>query len=1405
MRIVIDLQGSQNTSRQRGIGRYSLALSKAIARNRGNHEIFIALNGLFPETIDEMKDSFSGLMPDHHFIVFNATGPVDELNPENYWRVRTSEFVREKCIRDLSPDLLLVSSLFEGGIDNTVTSIGQLFSQLPTAVILYDLIPYIHPEKYIHCEAAKKWYYRKIEHLKRADLLLAISNSSRCEAIDHLGIDPQRVVSIFSAANQLFSKANLSAAELSALRTRYGINRKFLMHMSAFDVRKNFEGLIKAFGTLRERLRKKYQLVLVCNIDDDARESFNNLAAAVGLEKDALVLTGYVPDDDLVALYSECHLFVFPSFQEGFGLPPLEAMCCGAAAIGSNTSSIPEVIGREDALFDPASTTSMANLIERALTDRVFWQALKEHAKTQSKKFSWDQCARIAIEAFEKLSTRSSNYRAAHGDPHDLTDLIENIACIKVEAQPSEQDLLDTAISIDKNENAVCRLRSFADFDDRLRWRIEGPFDSNCSLALLNRETARALEELGHFVILHSTEGPGDFPPDPSFLESNPDLARMNARAADYPQSAVDVTSHNLFPPRVEDMTSPFNLLHNYDWEESGFPQDWVNCCNAHLNGLTCLSNHMEKILIDNGVCVPMVTSGCGVDHWERIHPAEDYHVKAKRFRFLHVSSCLPHKGVDLLFDAYGKTFTISDDVTLIIKTLENPHNEIHRWLAERKAQNSRFPHVLIIEGDPSDSELKSLYQQCQVFVAPSRAEGFGLPMAEAMLSGLPVITTAWGGQLDFCNADNAWLVDYQFERAKSHFGLFTSTWAKIEATGLAEALRQAYHSPKKYLEAKALAGRKLLLEKFKWVDVVGRVVEALHTWRTPHDKHPPMRIGWITTWNTKCGIATYSEHLISNMPQQNVVIFAPHHEQLIKPDSYNCIRCWNSGKYDDIMHVVDDNNLYIIAEHISKKSLNIVVIQFNYGFFNFGELNNFIEQQLDNDRIIIVMMHSTSDPVAGRKNWQLGELQPVLSRCHRILVHSVVDLNRLKAMGLTENVALFPHGVLNYPPRGPITKRDELPLIASYGFCLPHKGLVELVQAVRILKQRGQPVRLRLVNAEYPNVESAQLMKQLKELLIKLEIDDLVEMHTEFLEDQESLALLSDADLLLFPYQETGESSSAAARYGLAARRPVAVTPLGIFEDLGNAAFRFSGTTSEHIAQGITEFLHDLSTHSERAQHIQLEAQRWREAHDYATVGKRLYNICSALMLKHGRKPRTHRFLGSSPLIRTEVGNIQGRNLTSTKTAGCLMFGPYLTLAAGDYQVRIGGALGENSAATARMDVTIDKGKRILAKAVLRQPDENGWLVSLPISLEGPCTDLDVRVRVDGHSEVTISMLEITSALEGAENQLPAKCVESSLSAELPGPPSRQLLTEAPPLTTVPPGEMVSRKKAKHKNKAKR
>src|SRR5262245_20134869 len=125
MRIVIDMQGAQTESRFRGIGRYTMSFSQAVARNCGEHEIILALSNLFPDTIDTIRAAFDGLLPQENIRVWRAPGPVQERQPDNDSRRVPAEYIREAFLASLAPDVIHICSLFEGHIDDAVTSIGR--------------------------------------------------------------------------------------------------------------------------------------------------------------------------------------------------------------------------------------------------------------------------------------------------------------------------------------------------------------------------------------------------------------------------------------------------------------------------------------------------------------------------------------------------------------------------------------------------------------------------------------------------------------------------------------------------------------------------------------------------------------------------------------------------------------------------------------------------------------------------------------------------------------------------------------------------------------------------------------------------------------------------------------------------------------------------------------------------------------------------------------------------------------------------------------------------------------------------------------------------------------------------------------------------------------------------------
>ncbi|MDF2466731.1 MAG: glycosyltransferase [Ramlibacter sp.] len=409
MRLLLDLQGCQSGgSRSRGIGRYSMALAKGLIRNGERHEFWLLLNAAFPDTLAPVREAFDGLIPPERIVVFSVPQGCAEVAHARRWRTRAAELIRHHAIRAVNPDVVHVSSLFEGLVDDAATSIEPAPEAVPCAVTLYDLIPLLHPQRYLADPRTKAWYSRKIQSLGRADLLLGISASACAEAVAELPERKGKVVNISSAADPQFRPDGPRVAA-----ARLGLTREFVMYTGGIDWRKNIDGLVRAFAALPRHVRSAHQLALVCHAEPYARSKILAMTHGAGLSDDDVVVTGYVSDEDLADLYRSCALFVFPSLHEGFGLPALEAMMCGAVVIGSNTSSIPEVIGRPDALFDPRSSQSIADLMLRALQDQPFRQSLREHAAVQSARFSWDQTAKRALDALEELHERSRAVRPA--------------------------------------------------------------------------------------------------------------------------------------------------------------------------------------------------------------------------------------------------------------------------------------------------------------------------------------------------------------------------------------------------------------------------------------------------------------------------------------------------------------------------------------------------------------------------------------------------------------------------------------------------------------------------------------------------------------------------------------------------------------------------------------------------------------------------------------------------------------------------------------------------------------------------------------------------------------------------------------------------------------------------------
>jgi glycosyltransferase involved in cell wall biosynthesis len=343
---------------------------------------------------------------------------------------------------------------------------------------------------------------------------------------------------------------------------------------------------------------------------------------------------------------------------------------------------------------------------------------------------------------------------------------------------------------------------------------------------------------------------------------------------------------------------------------------------------------------------------------------------------------------------------------------------------------------------------------------------------------------------------------------------------------------------------------------------------------------------------------------MLKDIPIDEYVVFAAREELPLGPDGPNCVRSWGVSKFV--------NGLEAILPELKARDVGALIIEFNYGFFSHAELDGFIQSVASTGVAVLMHLHSTADPYPSPE-YKLDGFVEGLRRCSRILVHSPADMNRLKAIGLIDNVMLLPLGVVSRSVAAtPVPALAETPLIASFGFCLPNKGLVELVSAVAILRDMGVRVRLRMLNAQHPASwsGSAEMADAIRASIVSWGLEEDVELRTEFLDDELCLQLLSEADLIVNPYQNTGESASAAVRYALAAARPVVVTPLPIFDDLGTAVYRLPGVAPLDLARGISAVLLDIQSDSPKASLVRETASQWVRMHDIRRKGIRMMRL---------------------------------------------------------------------------------------------------------------------------------------------------------------------------------------------------
>ncbi|MBU2555264.1 MAG: glycosyltransferase family 4 protein [Bacteroidetes bacterium] len=286
---------------------------------------------------------------------------------------------------------------------------APLKSKLPLIVTLHDII---YMESISLLKKGGTWYqklgnmYRRMVVpgiVKKSDKIITVSKFERNRIGDFFGIDhnDNRLVAIYNGVSEHF-KPVTDSAELTRVKTKYKLPENFLFFLGNTDPKKNTPGVLKAFSDyLKSSKTENLYLVML----DYERSSLEKLLTDIG-DKDLInkiILTGYVVNTDLPAIYCLSKIFLYPSLRESFGIPMLEAMRCGVPVITSNTSSMPEVSGNAAYIIDPYKPEEITSGIEKLLTNDSLRNDLIEKGLEQAKKFSWRNMAENVLSLYKEV------------------------------------------------------------------------------------------------------------------------------------------------------------------------------------------------------------------------------------------------------------------------------------------------------------------------------------------------------------------------------------------------------------------------------------------------------------------------------------------------------------------------------------------------------------------------------------------------------------------------------------------------------------------------------------------------------------------------------------------------------------------------------------------------------------------------------------------------------------------------------------------------------------------------------------------------------------------------------------------------------------------------------------------
>jgi glycosyltransferase involved in cell wall biosynthesis len=391
MRIGVDATCWGN---KRGFGRFTRELMESVVEIDKTNDYLFFIDDKTPE-IESIPERVQKIVASTEASQSQAASASGRRSLNDLWAM-SREVFRHKI------DVFFFPAVY---------SYFPVFNRTKIIVTLHDVIADHHPNLIFPDSKSKFfWKLKQQAAIRQAKLILTVSEYSKRQIREYFRVSESRLRVINEGARPVFKVLSRNK-QMNEVLEQYNLkpDDKFLLYVGGISPHKNLNTLIEAFSQLMENPdRQDIKLILVGDYKDDpffsAYPSLKKQITQMDLE-DNVTFTGFVSDEDLAFLYNAATLLVFPSLEEGFGLPAIEAMSCGTPVAASNCSSLPEVIGNAGKFFDPCDSKNMAQVIEQILDNALERYAMKEKSIDRAEQYTWKKAAASMVEIFDELAT----------------------------------------------------------------------------------------------------------------------------------------------------------------------------------------------------------------------------------------------------------------------------------------------------------------------------------------------------------------------------------------------------------------------------------------------------------------------------------------------------------------------------------------------------------------------------------------------------------------------------------------------------------------------------------------------------------------------------------------------------------------------------------------------------------------------------------------------------------------------------------------------------------------------------------------------------------------------------------------------------------------------------------------